>query len=77
VGAHRANVASEEFATYCGGEWDALGSESLRGINAPMAVFRPVQTESEVPVPQITARNRVRDFSDAGAVVLVYRDGIS
>ena len=70
-------VASEEFTTYCGGEWEPLGSESLRGINAPMAVFRPVRTEREAPVPQITARNRVRDFSDAEAVVLMYRDSPS
>ena len=59
-------VASEEFTTYCGGEWETLGRESLRGINAPMAVFRPVRAEREAPVPQITARDRVRDFSDAG-----------
>jgi adenylate cyclase len=70
-------VASEEFTTYCGGEWEALGSESLRGINAPMAVFRPAQTEREVPVPQITARSRMRDFSDAEAVVQMYRDSPS
>jgi adenylate cyclase len=70
-------VASEEFTTYCGGEWETLGRESLRGINAPMAVFRPVRTEREAPVPQITARNRVRDLSDAEAVVLMYRDSPS
>jgi adenylate cyclase len=70
-------IASEEFTTYCGGEWEALGSESLRGINAPMAVFRPAQTEREAPGPQITARSRARDFSDAEAVVLMYRDSPS
>jgi adenylate cyclase len=67
-------VASEEFTTYCGGEWETPGRESLRGINAPMAVFRPVRTEREAPVPQITARNR--DLSDAEAV-LMYRDSPS
>ncbi|HEY1433091.1 MAG TPA: adenylate/guanylate cyclase domain-containing protein [Stellaceae bacterium] len=70
-------VASEEFTTYCGGEWEALGSESLRGINAPMAVFRPAQPEPEALVPQTTTRSRARDFSDAEAVVLVYRDSPS
>jgi len=70
-------VASEEFTTYCGGEWEALGSQSLRGIDAPMAVFRPVQTEREAPVPQIGARSRERDYSDAEAVVLMYRDNPS
>ena len=70
-------VASEEFTTYCGGEWQALGSESLRGINAAMAVFRPAPTESEVPAPQIAARSRLREFSDAEAIVLMYRDNPS
>jgi adenylate cyclase len=70
-------VASEEFTTYCGGEWEALGRESLRGINAAMAVFRPVRTEREAPAPQIAARSRVREYSDAEAVVLMYRDNPS
>jgi adenylate cyclase len=70
-------VASEEFTTYSGGEWEALGSESLRGVNAPMAVFRPVQTDGEAWAPQIAARSRERDFSDAEAVVMMYRDSPS
>jgi adenylate cyclase len=68
-------VASEEFTAYCGGEWEALGTESLRGVNAPMAVFRPTQTEQVAPARQIAVRSRGRDFSDAEAVVLLSRDG--
>jgi adenylate cyclase len=67
-------VASEEFTTYCGGEWEALGAESLRGINAPMTVFRPTQTEHVAPAAETPVRARGRDFSDAEAVVLLYRD---
>src|SRR5882724_2322346 len=48
-------VASEEFTTYCGGEWEALGSESLRGVNAAMTVFRPVLPEREAAAPPIAA----------------------
>ncbi|MEA2781533.1 MAG: adenylate cyclase [Rhodospirillaceae bacterium] len=70
-------VASEEFMTYCGGEWEALGSEFLRGINTPMTVFRPVQTGQYASLPQTATRSRVRDFSDAEAVVLLYRDSPS
>ncbi len=66
-------VASAEFKNYCGGDWEALGSESLRGINAPVAVFRPAQTE-RAPAAPIAARSRARDLSDAEAVVLLYRD---
>ena len=67
-------VASEEFTTYCGGEWEALGAESLRGVNAPMTVFRPTQTEHVAPAAETPPRTRGRDFSDAEAVVLLYRD---
>src|SRR5215831_3598414 len=31
-------VASQEFADYCAAEWEALGHEVLRGVQAPMAV---------------------------------------
>jgi adenylate cyclase len=67
-------VASEDFTTYCGGEWEPLGSEALRGISAPVAVFRPAQSALETELPQIVARGRERDLSDAEAVVLMYRD---
>jgi adenylate cyclase len=67
-------VASEEFKTYCGGEWEALGTESLRGVSGRMAVFRPTQDERAALAPQVAARSRVRDFSDAEAVVLLSRD---
>lgn len=66
--------ASREFTTYCDGQWEPLGSESLRGVEAPMAVFRPALTQP-APLPQITARSRERDLSDAEAVILMHRDG--
>jgi adenylate cyclase len=65
-------VASEAFAQYCGGAWEQLGRESLRGVHAPMAVFRP---SGAVPAaPPSAARGRARDLSDAEAVVLLSRD---
>jgi len=67
-------VASEEFTGYCGGEWEALGSESLRGVNAPMAVFRPAAPGGELAAARVIQRSRVRDFSDAEAVILLHRD---
>jgi adenylate cyclase len=67
-------VASEEFTTYCGGEWEALGSESLRGVNAAMMVFRPVLPEREASAPPIAARSRLLEFTDAEAFVVMYRD---
>jgi adenylate cyclase len=67
-------VASREFTSYCDGQWEPLGSEFLRGVEAPIAVFRPAVTRP-APLPQITARSRERDLSDAEAVVLMHRDG--
>ena len=67
-------VSSEEFTTYCGCEWEELGRESLRGINAPIAVFRPAASEREAVAPHSVSRSKTRDFSDAEAVVLLYRD---
>jgi adenylate cyclase len=66
-------VASEEFTGYCGGDWAALGRESLRGVNAPIAVFRPATVDRQPEAP-IIKRSRVRDLSDAEAVILLYRD---
>src|SRR3546814_7604908 len=66
-------VASEEFATYCGGEWESLGAEPLRSVNAPMPVFRPRQTERATQMLEAQARRRGGDLSDAEAVVLLFR----
>ena len=66
-------VASRKFTTYCDGQWEPLGSESLRGVEAPMAVFRPALTQS-APLPHITTRSRERDLSDAEGVILMHRD---
>ncbi|HUL06944.1 MAG TPA: adenylate/guanylate cyclase domain-containing protein [Candidatus Acidoferrum sp.] len=67
-------VASEEFTNYCGGDWEQLGRETLRGVNAPMAVFRPVLPGGELTPARVIQRSRVRDFSDAEAVILLHRD---
>jgi adenylate cyclase len=68
-------IASQEFIGYCGGEWEALGSEPLRGVNAPMAVFRPAPAGGEpAPAARVIQRSRARDFSDAEAVILLHRD---
>jgi adenylate cyclase len=67
-------VASEEFTGYCGGDWETLGRESLRGVNNAMAVYRPLPLDAEQPEVPIVKRSRVRDFSDAEAVILLHRD---
>ena len=65
-------VASEVFKTYCGGDWVPLGRENLHGVNAPMAVFKPVVAEAQAPAALVD-RGTNRNVSDAEAVVLLYR----
>src|SRR5262245_66489378 len=67
-------VASEEFTSYCGGEWEALGREALRGVNAPMAVYRPVLPGREPAQARVIPPSRVRAFRGAGAGTLPRRD---
>jgi hypothetical protein len=42
-----------------------------------MTVFRPTQMESPALLPETALRRSGRDFSDAEAVVLLYRDSPS
>ncbi len=44
-------IASRSFTADCGGAWEALGRESLRGVEAPITVFRPAR----IPPAQIAA----------------------
>jgi adenylate cyclase len=66
-------VASADFAGYCDCAWEPLGEQSLRGVNAPMAVFRPARMELDAPL-ELVERRPGRDYSDAEAVVMMHRD---
>ncbi len=39
-------VASRAFTIDCGGAWDKLGCEPLRGVDAPIGVFRPARLQA-------------------------------
>ena len=39
-----------------------------------MAVFRPTQADGALTAARVIQRSRVRDFSDAEAVILLHRD---
>jgi len=58
-------IASRAFMADCGGAWQALGNESLRGVDSPIAVFRPVQPQP--PPPQITAHRQASDDRNSSA----------
>ena len=49
-------IASEEFATYCGGGWITLGKEKLRGVKEKLTVLSPDLTD--IVDPMTTAPSR-------------------
>jgi adenylate cyclase len=67
-------VASEEFVNYCHGDWQPLGQVPLRGVDTPVAVFKPTLAERAPPAAPLVKRRLARDLSDAEAVVLLHRD---
>ena len=54
------------------GAWEALGRETLGGIDAPIAVFRPVAQMQ--PMMRNSTRYRARDGGEPEPVVLLSRD---
>jgi adenylate cyclase len=67
-------VASETFKAYCGGAWDSLGHETLRGMDSPMAIFRPSSERLRAPRTDIARRDLAQHLSDAESVVLLHQD---
>lgn len=67
-------VASESFKAYCGGAWEPLGHETLRGVESPMAVFCPAAERLRQPRTDIARRDRAQRLSDAETVVLLHQD---
>ncbi|KQV70426.1 adenylate/guanylate cyclase domain-containing protein [Rhizobium sp. Root1220] len=67
-------VASQAFAGYCGGEWNTLGEEKLRGIRQKVTVLQP---RAPAPVPRVEESFRdvaQTGLSEAEQVILLHRD---
>jgi adenylate cyclase len=69
-------VASEEFRSRCEGNWDELGSETLRGFSRPIKVFSPSKSEQDDRIVAIARRISEAGHSDAENVVLLHRGGM-
>ncbi len=67
-------VASDAFKDYCGGAWEQLGTERLRGVAKPVAIFRPAPGDGAWRPAAIAKRNVARGLTDAENVVLLHRD---
>ncbi len=70
-------VASETFQASCGGAWERLGTDVLRGVDNPIGVFRPATGERRASDARVAPRGNRRDMSQAESVVLLHRDNLA
>lgn len=70
-------VASQTFATYCGGEWVTLGQEKLRGVRQKLTVLLPGQTNLKIDRAEALEADGHDARSEAEQVMLLYRDARS
>lgn len=67
-------IASEAFATYCGGSWITLGEEAVGGTGEKMTVLSP-ELGKILPVEDDAVAELPYDsLSDAEQVILLHRD---
>ncbi len=67
-------VASQAFATYCGGDWTTLGQEKLRGVGQKFTVLLPGESNMKLDHAEV-AQNQSHDKrSEAEQVMLLYRN---
>lgn len=67
-------IASEAFATYCGGDWIKLGEQKLRGVEEKVTVVAPGPENMKITNVEATDNKRMDVRSEAEQVMLLYRD---
>ncbi len=67
-------VASQAFATYCGGEWTTLGEEKLRGVGQKVTVLLPKQAGQTAELDDAYDEITYDGLSEAEQVMLLHRD---
>jgi adenylate cyclase len=67
-------VASQSFATYCGGDWVTLGEEQLRGIRQKLTVLLPGEQNLTLDKQELLENGRLNGRSEAEQVMLLYRN---
>ena len=67
-------VASEAFADYCGGEWETLGSEVLRGTDHQLNVMSPAPLDAEEAAAGELPQAVTETLTDAEQLVLLHRE---
>lgn len=67
-------IASEEFRSRCGGEWQELGHHLLRGMSHPITIYTPSCIDAGVVSAPILRQVRELGRSEAENVVLLHLD---
>ena len=70
-------IASQAFATYCGGDWVTLGEEQLRGVGQKVTVLLPKSSEQTAQLDDAYDQVTYDGLSDAEQVMLLHRDAKS
>ena len=69
-------IASQDFATYCGGGWVTIGREKLRGVQQRLTVLYPDTTDVDGEIEDESSFEISYDgVSDAEQLVLLLREG--
>ncbi len=67
-------IASQAFATYCGGDWVTLGEKKLRGVEEKVTVLMPGEANMKMTSVEAAENNRLDVRSEAEHVMLLYRN---
>jgi adenylate cyclase len=67
-------IATQAFASYCGGDWTTLGQEKLRGVRQKVTVLSPKPLDAEDRVDEVVADLRRHALSEAERLILLHRD---
>lgn len=67
-------VASQAFATYCGGDWVTLGEEKLRGVRQKVTVLLPGTGNMQMDSLELAQSRSHESRSDAEQVMLLFRN---
>lgn len=67
-------IASQGFATYCGGDWTSLGERRLRGVREKVTILMPGEVNMTVSPVEASRKNGLDLRSEAEHVMLLYRN---
>lgn len=67
-------VASQSFAGYCGGDWQTLGNEKLRGVRQKVTLLTPSETQLKLDGAEALHNGALETRSEAEQVMLLYHN---